>query len=75
MKATKEGMKGYTIEQLSDYVERTDEKYRQAPAFIKRTSLARWKSNSAAICAEIQIRLMDSGCTYCTATEQCEECL
>ena len=59
MKATKQGMKDYTIEQLSAYVERTDAKYRQAPAFIKRTSLARWKSNSAAICAEIQIRLMN----------------
>ena len=59
MKATKEGMKGYTVEQLAAFVERTDAKYQQAPAFIKRTSYARWKSNSAAICAEIQIRLIN----------------
>ena len=59
MKATKEGMKDYTIEQLTAFVEHTDAKFKQAPAFIKRTSFARWKSNSAAICAEIQIRLLN----------------
>ena len=59
MKATKESMKGYTIEQLIAYVERTDAKYKKAPAFIKRTSFARWKRNSTAICAEVQIRLIN----------------
>ena len=59
IQATKIGMQDYTIEQLIAYVERTDAKYKKAPAFIKRTSFARWKSNSAAICAEIQIRLLN----------------
>ena len=60
MRATREGMKGYTIEQLTAFVENTDAKYKKAPAFIRRTSYERWKSNSAAICAEIQIRLLNN---------------
>ena len=59
MKATKEGMATYTVEQLRDYVERTNAKYHKAPAFIRRTSFARWVSNEAAICAEIQTRLLN----------------
>ena len=59
IRATKSGMRGYTSEELLAYVERTEEKYQKAPAFLKRTSFARWKSDSIAIGDEIQIRLLD----------------
>ena len=56
MKATRTNMASYSTQELIDYVKRTDKKFKAAPAFIKRTSYARWNSNSAAICAEIQKR-------------------
>ena len=56
MKATATGMASYSTQELIEYVERTDQKFKAAPAFIKRTSYARWNSNSGAICAEIQKR-------------------
>jgi hypothetical protein len=56
MIATKTGMAGYSTQELFDYVERTDKKIEAAPAFIRRTSYAGWRSHSAAICAEIQER-------------------
>ena len=58
MKATKSGMAAYTTQELIDHVKSTDAKYKKAPAFIKRTSFARWASNSAAIAAEIQTRML-----------------
>ena len=56
MKATKTGMAEYSTQELIDYVEKTDKNFEAAPSFIKRTSYAKWKGNSAAICAEIQKR-------------------
>ena len=56
MNATKTGMASYSTQELIDYVERTDKKIEAAPAFIRRTSYAGWRSHSAAICAEIQER-------------------
>jgi len=56
MKAVKSEMVKYTKNQLLDYVERTNAKYNKAPAFIKRTSYARWSSNRAAIIREISNR-------------------
>jgi hypothetical protein len=56
MKATATGMANYSTQELIDHVERTDKKVKAAPAFIRRTSFSGWKSNSAAICAEIQKR-------------------
>ena len=56
MKATKNGMAGYSTQELIDYVERTDKKIKESPSFIRRTNYARWNGNSAAICAEIQKR-------------------
>ena len=58
MKATKSGMATYTTQELIDYVKTTDAKYKKAPSFIKRTSFTRWASNSAAITAEIQARML-----------------
>jgi hypothetical protein len=60
MKATATGMASYSTQELIEYVERTDQKFKAAPAFIKRTSYARWNSNSAAICSEIQKRQGES---------------
>lgn len=54
---TKSQMFKYSTSELIEYVERKDALYSKAPAFIRRTSLVRWHSNSAAICAEIQTRL------------------
>ena len=56
MKATKTEMARYSTQELINYVEKTDKKFEAAPSFIKRTSYAKWKCNSAAICAEIQKR-------------------
>ena len=56
MMATKTGMAEYSTQELIDYVERTDQKVKKAPAFIRRNSFTRWKSVSAAICSEIQKR-------------------
>ena len=57
MKATKTEMKKYTIEELENYVARTDEKFRKAPKFIRRTSFTRWPGNRAAILREIDTRV------------------
>jgi len=59
IRATQSGMRDYASEELLAYVERIDAKYKKAPAFIKRTSYARWKSDSIAIGDEIQLRLLD----------------
>jgi hypothetical protein len=40
MKATRTNMAGYSTQELIDYVERTDRKFKAAPKFIKRTSYA-----------------------------------
>ena len=55
---TKTKMSTYSTSELIAYVERKDKLYAKAPAFIRRTSMIRWQSNSAAICAEIQERML-----------------
>jgi|GEM_PF-4366936 len=53
MKATKTGMAGYTRDELLAYLERTNIKYHNAPAFIRRTSFVGWANDQAAIVREI----------------------
>tara|TARA_B110000858_G_C17738175_1_gene443573 strand:- start:189 stop:383 length:195 start_codon:yes stop_codon:yes gene_type:complete len=54
---TKSQMLKYSTSELIEYVERKDKIYSKLPNFIRRNSMVRWQSNSAAICAEIQTRL------------------
>jgi hypothetical protein len=51
-------MKEYSTDELIAYVERTDAKYKKASKFIRRNSFSNWKNASAAICAEIQKRML-----------------
>jgi hypothetical protein len=56
---TRNQMTEYTTAELVAYVERKDEQYKKAPAFIRRTSFSNWNNTSAAICAEIQSRMLN----------------
>ncbi len=56
---TRKQMTEYTIDELMAYVERKDKQYKKAPAFIRRTSFSNWNNTSAAICAEIQSRILN----------------
>jgi hypothetical protein len=59
MIATKSGMSAYTTQELYDHVERQDALYNKASSWARRNNWPRWKSNSAAICAEIQERMLN----------------
>lgn len=56
IKATKDGMKNFTTQELRDHVIAVDEKKAKAPSFIQRTSYAQWISNRGAIMREIAKR-------------------
>ena len=56
IKATYDGMKNFTTQELCDYVIAVDEKKAKAPRFIQRTSYARWISDKGAIVREIAKR-------------------
>ena len=56
IKATYNGMKNFTTQELRDHVIAVDEKKAKAPSFIQRTSYARWISDRGAIMREIAKR-------------------
>ena len=59
MKATKSGMAGYSTQELYDYAERKDAQYQKASAWSKRNNWQGWQGSLAAICAEIQSRMLN----------------
>ena len=55
---TKSQMANFTTQELREYVEQKQAKYKNAPAFIRRNSMPEWKNRSAAIWREIQQRML-----------------
>ena len=56
IKATQDGMKEFTAQQLLDHVAAVDTKRAAAPPCIRRTSYIRWPSNRGAILREVARR-------------------
>lgn len=59
MRATIKGMSKYTTQELYDYEGRMQDRYEKASPWVKRHSMSGWPAAAAAICAEIQRRMLD----------------